>query len=218
MRKIDNYKHVDINALKDLSEENLQLLSSESKTIMNSIVERIHYAEARRSQFLIIAGTLVAAGVAILQTLPDSDFTKLNIFVCSFSIGIIVTGFSIFFLYSRQTNYKYPFNSITTTWKWFYRDALVGLSDIEIPFTCINHKIKTENTRERMLIVWEEFFTQYKSGITDKYESLHQDIQQIYILHLNEKYKNYFLSNLRRLLVVGISITLLMSIISLFAF
>lgn len=133
-----------------------------------------------------------------------------------FAVGIIIIGILLFVLYSLQTNYKYPFNQVTTTWKWFYRDALIDLSDISIPFTCYECENNRNNIASKITESWPKFINQYTRGILNPKESLFQDIQQVYVLHLNEKYKNMFLSNLRKLLNWGLILVGIVTLITFF--
>jgi hypothetical protein len=172
--------------------------------VIAAAAERIHYAEGRRTNFTVVAGALLAGGVAILTFIPDKHLSNaLANFALGASAGSISLGLLLLIVYARQTN-RYPWTSATNTWKWFYRDALPDQQafdwtwrDILSP-TAEKSRLQTEFGRQLPL------FVASMAKLKDSDVSLAQDLQQLYVLHINDKFKNSHLSQLRTILSRGL--------------
>ncbi len=115
----------------------------------------------------------------------------------------MITGVVVLVIYGRQTNWDYPFKAFTKTWKHFYRDAIPGAGDPEVPwYAGQSASFKTASEHS-----FADLFPAYVSrtlSLRDSTVDVSQDIAQSYVLHWNEMYKNQFLTSLRKVLVVGI--------------
>jgi hypothetical protein len=172
--------------------------------IISAAAERIHYAEGRRTNFTVVAGALLAGGVAILTFIPDKRLgNALADFALGASVGSIVLGLVLLIVFARQTN-RYPWTSATNTWKWFYRDALPNQKAFDWTWRDF---LSPEEEKKRLqaefgtqLPIFEATIDQLK----DTKVSLAQDVQQLYVLHINDKFKNSHLSQLRTILFRGL--------------
>jgi len=110
-----------------------------------------------------------------------------------------------------QVNPKYPFRALLNDWKWFYPKI------VDEKYRPTPYVIETENKYWEKRLLHVDGLTKYAEKILNENqnERLKIDIQQLYLLHVNEKYKNAFLSILRRILFLGL---LLISISILFLF
>jgi hypothetical protein len=174
--------------------------------VISAAAERIHYAEGRRTNFTVVAGALLAGGVAILTFIPDKRLgNALADFALGASIGSIVLGLLLLIVFARQTN-RYPWTSATNTWKWFYRDALPDQKAFNWTWRDVLNpgaeKKRLQAEFGRQLPLFEATIDQLK----DPAVSLAQDVQQLYILHINDKFKNSHLSQLRTILSRGLFI------------
>jgi hypothetical protein len=127
----------------------------------------------------------------------------------SFYLGLITTGLFILtgsitaIIHAFQINPKYPFRKFESDWKWFYPNIV---HEEYKPSTFVVEREK-EYWRKRSLHV-DGLYEYAKSVINeDKTERLKVDIQQLYLLHVNEKYKNCFLTSLRKVLTIGLILT-----------
>jgi hypothetical protein len=177
--------------------------------VIAAVTERIHYAEQRRSNFSAIGGAFVAAGIAVLTF----AFTSIETLAVKFGfvgagLSLSVVGALVLIAYSRQTN-RYPWTSATKTWKWFYRDALPQEKALEpkwwsyLFFGSEKDRVKSEYSRQL------EPFKQSMERLFDDDSNYMQDLEQLYVLHVNEKYKNLHLSDLRKITERGICIGIL---------
>lgn len=164
--------------------------------VLAAAAERIHYAEGRRANFTVMAGALIAAGIAVL-TFSSGALAHLWMqWAATYgAIASIVTGGVVIMLYSRQTN-RYPFTSATKAWKWFYRDALPKTDDFKLhwysylpwsPGSMEIRKAYSAQLADFRLRMW---------GLQDEGVNLEQDLEQLYVLHVTERYKNLHLRHL----------------------
>lgn len=172
--------------------------------VIAAAAERIHYAEGRRTNFTVVAGALLAGGVAILTFIPDKNLSHaLANFALSASAGAIVLGLLLLIVYARQTN-RYPWTSATDTWKWFYRDALPDQQAFDWTWRDV---LNPRAEKERLQAEFGRqlpMFINKMDQLNDPAVSVSQDVQQLYVLHINDKFKNSHLSQLRTILSRGL--------------
>jgi hypothetical protein len=187
------------------------------KTISDSIApviaaaaERIHYAESRRVNYTVMALALIAGGTSILVfALGSLGEMWLKYAAIATSFGFITVGLFVIYTYGRQTN-QYPYTSATKTWKWFYRDALPDRSAFGLTL------FERSNTRKkRITAAYANQLPIFKAEIAklnSEKANAEQDIEQLYSLHVNELYKNLYLSRLRTIFNRGLIGTILVAI------
>jgi hypothetical protein len=178
------------------------------RDLVDHINPRIWYAEGRRGSLAALAAGLLAAGIALLTHLLTSDPFYRPAYWALFAVagGAMATGATTLVVYAAQTNFDYPFKKVTSTWKWFYRDAIPGTAKIKVPWYTIQSDKSRSEARSMFDREWPEFATRHKSLLKPRVSAA-QDLQQLYVLHMNEFYKNKFLTHLRRIVTWGIAAT-----------
>lgn len=186
-----------------LNDSEMSAVREQIQQVMPAVTERIHYAEGRRSNFSAIAGAMLAGGIALVTVAighMDSMATRFGF--AAAGLSSFVLGSLLLVVYGIQTN-RYPWTSATKTWKWFYRDALPEEKAFDLPWTSYirfgahRHRVQSEYARQLCL------FRQTVARLADEGLSLEQDVEQLYVLHVNEKYKNMQLVHLRKITVGG---------------
>ena len=175
-----------------LTDEQVHELQAECQVLIAAVSERIHYAESRRGMLATIGAALVAARVAtVAGAISILDKAEWWIACAVTGLCLTMTGLSIWFLYARQTN-RYPWTGGTTTWKWFYRDALPDSNALRFGATSYFWGWRTTESKIRRAFISQlsDFRLRFIQ-LKDKKTSLEQDIKQLYVLHVNEEYKNY---------------------------
>lgn len=199
--------------LKDLSDSEIERLQAELQTLITAAAERVHYAEGRRSQFLAVGAAMVAGGIALFTAVSQINVSSyLDSALTTMSVGLFILGLILWSVFSIQVN-RYPWTSATRTWKWFYRDALPRNSDLNIG--ALEYIFQWDSSSNRIKHEFENQLSEFRKnmivGLIDRTSNLDQDLQQLYVLHVNEKYKNIFLTHLRTLLNWGILIILFLT-------
>ena len=172
--------------------------------------DRIHYAEGRRGSFATIGGALAAFGTAILSLVSFGNASKqptiLVVAMVVIGVSAVLAGIIIWFAYSRQTNFEYSFKGISGPNTWFYRDAIAGSRDFEIPwntYLATNEEAAASNstTKRRTSYIndWPGFAEAQIETLSQPKARALENLRQVYLLHYNEYYKNKFLSHLRTL-------------------
>lgn len=189
--------------IQDLSDAQLRYLSPTIRELIVRRIEGIHYAEGRRSQLMLIGGALAAVGVALLPLGTSSDVTSVRWACTSFSLLSIFVGASTWFVFVRQTNYRYPFIDAAQTWKWFYHYALPDKNQFKGTLCSVLARRAPRSEKDAYRAQWERFRGQVE-GLSDPRIDATQDLKQLYLLHVDERYKNRFLSQLRDTLKWGV--------------
>lgn len=178
------------------------VISTRLAPVIAATAERIHYAEARRANYSVMAGALIAAGITILTfAFGTIDILWMRGGAAAGSLSMIVVGVAVIYKFGQQTN-RYPFTAATKTWKWFYRDALPDHTafDLEPWQPWSTQKTRVQKAYAEQLPKFKAKMLKLANDDID----LDQDIQQTYVLHINEKYKNLYLSQLRSLFNKGL--------------
>ena len=194
--------------LDGLTDAQVEHLDTIWRGLIEHVNQRIWYAETRRSSFATLAGGLLAAGVALLTAILVNDVSYRPAFwaLLFLALGAIGNGAFVFTVYAGQTNFDYPFKRQTTTWKWFYRDAIPRTKDVPVPWTAVQRKESRELARQLFDEEWVAFATQQRQ-LADIRVNATQDLQQLYVLHVNEFYKNKFLTLIRKVMTCGLVVT-----------
>jgi len=188
-----------------------QIISERIAPVIEAAAERIHYAEGRRQNFVTIGGVLLAAAVAIFTF----AWSAIDLLIIRYSatfgaVAMFAVGFVVIWVFGQQTN-RYPWTSATKTWKWFYRDALPAWDKFTISsWSYIPWAWKC--SAPRVMAEYESQLATFKTRmmqLSDDSENLSQDLEQLYVLHVNEGYKNLHLTYLRSLLDFGIYVIII---------
>jgi hypothetical protein len=178
---------------------NRKRFKEELAPIMSAASERIHYAEGRRTNFSVIAAGLVAGGIAMLTfSLGNIELAVIRYPVLAAASWLFLSGVAVIVVYSLQTN-RYPFTAATKTWKWFYRNALPRQAVFDLPWWSY---FRFGNEKARIKAEYDQQLPEFVASLdrlNDESISLQQDIEQLCVLHINEKYKNLQLTHLRKL-------------------
>lgn len=195
-------KEVEI-AFDKLKEEGLiERIGKETREMIPQIDGRIHYWEDRRTMFLQVSlGITVAALAGIIAITPHisivfTEFFSITTFIfipliilCLILIG---GGIKILSLWNEQNNPTYPFTKATKTWRWQYRHAETNPTNTD--FKNFTNKIVEEEAYK-----FAGNLADYKIRLlsSSTQELLDQDISQLYLLLINEKFKINFVTKLR---------------------
>lgn len=196
-----------------LPDQELRALQETLQYLIGHIDDRIHYAESRRAPLVVAGGGLFAGSLALISlVLPNVSYPPLRFSLIIFGVCGVLVSAATWFLYARQTNFKYPFTKATKTWKWFYRDALPNQEAFKVPIHTFQSRQSFEHGKQAFTSQWEQFKQNQVPGLRDLATSVYQDLQQLYVLHVNEFYKNRFLTHLRSVLSVGLLVSLALSV------
>ncbi len=185
-----------------------ETISARLEPVLAAVAERIHYAEGRRTNYSVMAAAFIAAALTIL-TFAVGVLDPLWLRYAAFggSISLLAVGLTLIWLFNRQTN-RYPFTGATKAWKWFYRDALPDQKKFNTTWGSYFVWGADKNRIELEYASQLSTFKQKISGLVSNSTNLDQDIEQLYVLHITEKYKNLFLSDMRTAVNVGMYVVL----------
>ena len=203
--------------LSGLGAADLERLNQSLLFRIEHMVRRIEYAESRRGAIATLAGGLLAAGIALFAILLDAPSGPVRVALGVLASAVLASAALTLVAWFRQTNPPYGFiraDKSRRPWKWFYRDAL---GDHEaFAFDWWRRKDSPTNTKpiKAFEVQWGPF-AERELQLVDLQKDVLQNLQQVYLLHVNEKYKNRFLSQLRTVLLRGVVASLLAFFITL---
>lgn len=178
---------------------------TEVNALIDHINGRIEYTESRITKMVTLSIALIGAGVALFGAILKTLDTVPFVFGIVPSGLLIGTGLLAVLIHSRQINPRYPFRGLRNDWKWFYPNIVsnwyrpnVMMSEDEVSLA-----------EKKVMHVFG--LTGYATKILNESpaERLRVDVQQLYLLHVNEKYKNTFLSHLRTILKNGLALVVI---------
>jgi len=182
-------------------------LAARCRELIFHIHQRIEYCEKRRGQMVLISLSLLAAAVALFAAtfLGAADSGLLVLLVRLTALLLFLTAAITLALYALQTNFKYPFIEITKTWRWFYHYSVS--KEYKPPFFPFEGPKEQEKMQKMHL---EDMLTYAKRTLeSSPKEELEQDLEQLFLVIVNEKYKNAQLTHLRMVISWGLGLTIL---------
>ncbi len=185
-----------------------------------SLDERIRYWENRRTQFLQLATALLAAAilsiVTILPRYPNINIlNKFEYFIYTpvaiASLVLLFGSLRLLKIWNNQNNPNYPFSKGYRVWRWHYRHAEKAPLETKV-------ESYTIDSFKKEAIKFHDNLTTYKLKTiqSEATELFNQDLTQLYLLIINEKFKIKFVNTLRNSLVKTLNFSWIFGILSLF--
>lgn len=203
--KIDASDAAILAQVQSVPESDLPSVADNVRNLIEKRIEGINYAEGRRNNIAVIAGVLIAAGTALLPAVFDKPIW-FALLLGGLALCWVGAGMWVWDLYARQTNFKYPFIALrdANSHKWFYRGALGSDAAYKVSDDAKQSQPDYEQVAEAFAATYNEFQRSEVKPILDLREDLAQDLKHVFLLHVNEAYKNRFLSALRSRLIASL--------------
>ena len=196
----------------DLDDKEALTRAAKCRELIFHIHERIEYAENRRGQIAAVALAFLAGAVALFlaSVVEDVRSQEWVLILRVAALCLFATSATTLVLYSRQINFAYPFIKVTKTWRWFYHYSVS--KDYKPPF----HTYDSESQRKKLQKVHLEDLLSYaqKTVKMSPKEELEQDLEQLFLVIVNEKYKNAQLSHLRTVVSWGLMLTIVILVVT----
>ncbi|MCJ7668474.1 MAG: hypothetical protein MUP04_09405 [Anaerolineae bacterium] len=185
-----------------LTDDQIAFLQSDVRELAIHVNDRIGYWEERRTLFLQIGLGMLGfalAGLGAVVILFDKMLVLSNVFVAGFTLlltfmALTVAGLCILWLWNAQNNPSYPFAKVATTWRWQYRYAEPEKSKVQV---WVEPPSRSEFD-ETMRVYLQNLIDYSKKTLAlDRKGALEQDLGQLFLLIINEKYKIKFVNMLR---------------------
>jgi len=195
-------KYIDLFMKVDDNDPNLDAKIEEVNSIIHLVNSRIYYTEDRLSKIAAFSVALMGIGMAFFAGIIHLNGLTFIVGLIA-ALSFVLTGGIVSLINSSYMNPKYPFRAMKDDWKWFY----AGIINKDYRPKPVFQDSRTEFLKKRLHHM--QGLNDYANKILaeNKSERLKVDLQQLYLLHVNEKYKNRYLSNLRNILIRGIFIT-----------
>ena len=196
-----------------LDPEALRDLGVRTRHMIDHIAKRIEYTETRRGFFLTTGGAMFAAGIAVIGlAISKPVWFPIYIFLWVLGPSLVIFAVIIWMVHARHVNFQYPFTSVAQIGKWFYRYAIPNWMAYQIPWIRNLADDQRKSDKGKFEADFLTFLGASEINLLNLRETYIQDIMQIYLLHVNEMYKNRFLSSLRKTFQWGVLLVLMFSI------
>lgn len=186
---------------------------SHIREMLQHVNDRVNYWETRRTQFLQIGIGLLAASIAGILAIAGDLSSPTDLFivigrnhidtvaclkgalycftliVClCFAIGSV----KLLKIWNTQNNPDYPFTKGYRTWVWHYRHAEENSLSTDVHnFSEDTFRVEVEKFSKNLLFYKERMLNSSLAELLD------QDLSQLYVLLINEKFKIDMVSRLR---------------------
>ena len=189
-----------------LGDEDVEALGKRCRELIYHVHDRIQYAEGRRAQMATVALYLLAGALALVAAtfteVMSGCATSMSLLRFT-SLAMFLTSLVTLTLYAQQTNYSYPFVGATKTSFWFYHYCIS--SDYRVPR--IPFAEKKSAKLDMRVIHMRDMLAYARATLTStSRDRLEQDLEQLFLLIANEKYKNAQLTHLRTALSIGLPV------------
>lgn len=198
--------------IQGLGNAKLKYLQGPLRDLIARRIEGIHYAETRRNQLATIGGALAPIGLALIPLGLGTQVIPLRVAYLCLGVGLLVLGAATWILYMQQTNYQYPWVNVASNWKWFYHGALPDEAAFG-PDRWMRHSGAGRQAEERAATDQWTLFAAQAGGLAEERIDATQDLKQLYLLHINERYKNLFLTRMRQLLGWGLGCVVIVAVL-----
>ena len=189
------------------------------RSMITLVDDRVRYWDGRRTQFLQIAAALLAGSIVglvnILPRIPEiASLDKFQSFIyipvaCA-ATCLFVGSIRLLFIWNKQNNPNYPFSKGYRVWRWHYRHAEKSPLDTDID----RYSSATFNEEVQK---FADNLTNYKLRTIEASpkELFDQDLTQLYLLLINEKFKVKFVNKLRNSLFRSLLFSLIALLLAL---
>ena len=202
--------------LRSLDAGELKAVQASVLVVIENLTERTQFVESRRE----ILGAQVGGGIlgtgAVLLTVAFASVSYRPARVALVALGVmaLLLGLLVQVVYLRQTHIQYEFSDTERgRWKWFYRYALVDHAKFKRPWwrlILIGTKTNSEETAQFQQ-QWNMFQNLIPRTIVSSVDDVQQDLRQLFVLHVIDRYRNQYVDDLRELIVYGLMISIAVS-------
>jgi hypothetical protein len=196
-------------AVGSLSEDALETLAERVRDVIDAREQGIRYAESRLNAYVVLSGGFVATALAVTSLGLSVSNMRVRIVALSFALAIAALAIALLTILVRSTNPPYPFidkrlDLKQNRWKWFYWDALPSPQDFAKMSIWGRQSSKAHDAEVTATSTqFPSFVGRMVDGLPNDKVNAAEDLRQLYTLHINERFKNQYLTNARKVLRGG---------------
>ncbi len=197
----------------NLSDEQKIELSERLKEMIQYAIGRHDWYDEQRLRFLTVGLALIAAFAALSAILKDLSENLPILTVILGWIGIVFgffTGIALLYLYNSGIGRNHPYRYIADIRSWYFIYGLKGKLPTSI--SKIDHIARKQK---------KEILDAYKNNIKRWYDSakepngfFKEDLQQVFILHVLQRYRYQDVKRMSRTLFYGMLITIILFLLA----
>ena len=194
-------KEMDAFVKRNQKNENILLARwQDVKDLVYHLDGRIHYWDDRRTQYLQLVTAILGASLAGILAITNIAVSSTDIphqlilfsFILVPLIVLVIGSINIIRIWNRQNNPPYPFTKSYKGWRWQYRHAeKEPINTDTASYTGDSFKREVDKYSENLYTYKSTYLNASINDLLD------QDLSQLYLCIINEKFKIKFISELR---------------------
>ncbi|RZJ88134.1 MAG: hypothetical protein EOO20_14390 [Chryseobacterium sp.] len=199
---------------------------AEEKDLQDRLYKMIDYAIKRHDWYEDQKQKLLQIGLALLSVFAaftavvaklsyDGSIEGLPFLLCLAFVGFgLGTGILMLYKYNRTISLDHPYRKVVDIRSWFFKYNFDGK---------LSHKISGEEVKARsevkvIIDSFENFSDKWITFAKEKKRFLAEDIEQVFILQILQKYRSEQLKTMSKVLTYGVFISVLMLVFAFFAY
>jgi hypothetical protein len=193
-----------------LDTEKLKVVQERLYKMIEYTVRRQDWYSDQCHRLLQIGLALIAAGAALLALFAKLENLSPITQVLAWALpgSLVFTGIALVFLFNRTLDGDYPYRKVAdiSSWYFAYRFPLALRSRLSR-----NHDAARDEVSKQADYI-QRYFATFLAHASDQLNLIREDIEQVAILLILQRYRSQQTRQMSRLLLIGLSISVLLMV------
>ena len=197
----------------NLSDVQKKELSSRLKEMILYAVGRHDWYDEQRLRFLTVGLALLAAFAALATILTSLSDNLLVLTSVLGGVGILCgffTGIALLYLYNSGIGRKHPYRYIADIRSWYFIYGLRG----KLPTAISGRDPIARKQKQQILDAYKNYIKRWYDWANEPNCFFKEDLQQVFILHVLQRYKYQNMKRMSKTLFCGMLITLIVFLLA----
>lgn len=188
-----------------LTPEQLRETRESMRDTIEVLSSRVQWLEGRRESIGIqLSTTLAIAGIAVVTLGARLVVDAARLGAEAFGVALALTGVVLLIVFYGQSAGTPKLRGTPTPGKWWYGWALPGYKEFDVPWLGFLRKDRRVIAEKHLSDELGVFVGGAAGVIGDPILDAQEDLQQLFMLHVIERYRQEFLERLRRVFMYGL--------------
>jgi len=197
----------------NLSDERKKELSDRLKDMIMYAIGRHDWYDEQRLRFLTVGLALLAAFAALATVLTSLSDNLLILTSVIGWVGILcgfATGIALLYLYNSGVERDHPYRYIADIRSWYFIYGLRG----KLPTAISKRDGIARKQKQQILNAYKNNMKRWYDCASEPNGFLKEDLQQVFILHVLQRYRYQDVKRMSKTLFYGMLITLIVFLLA----